>query len=77
MNATESMNLEARWPELFEGLAPKQHRAVVQSFAASWHEGWEPNREDVQNLVDVVTGAIDESEYMRRSGDLAHERAGR
>lgn len=70
-----TMNLEGRWPELFEPLTPEQHRAIVQVFAASWHEGWEPNYEDVKNLVDETTGAIDAQEYERRVIELAHARA--
>lgn len=70
-----TMNLDGRWPDLFEPLTPQQRRAVVQVFAASWHEGWEPNREDVQNLVDETTGAIDAEEYERRVLKLARERA--
>lgn len=75
MNLTSRMNLEGRWPELFEGLSPHEYRAVVQSLVANWHEGWVPNREDLKNLVEVVTGAMDENEYMRRSAVLARARA--
>lgn len=61
------LDVERRWPELFEGLEYGQREAVVQSLAASWHEGWEPNRVDVANLVDFVTGVIDRAEFLRRS----------
>ena len=62
----ESFNIEQEWPELFAQLDAKQRRAVVQSLASAWHEGWEPNREDVENLTDRARGAIDREEYMRR-----------
>ena len=60
------VDLEGRWPELFAQLDPEQRRSVVQSFASAWHEGWQPNREDVENLTDLVRGAIDDAEYSRR-----------
>jgi hypothetical protein len=69
-------NIEGRWPELFEQLDATQRRAVVQSLASAWHEGWEPNREDVENLTDRARGAIDHAEYLRRS-DAAAERSRR
>ena len=68
---TERLDIEDRWPELFEQLNEVQRRAVVQSFAAAWHEGWIPNREDVENLTDETRGAIDETEYLRRVREAA------
>lgn len=68
---TERLDIEDRWPELFEQLNEVQRRAVVQSFAAAWHEGWIPNREDVENLTDEARGAIDEAEYLRRVREAA------
>lgn len=70
-----TMNLVRRWPEPFEPLSAQQRRAIVQAFAGSWHEGWEPNYEDVKNLVDEATGAIDAGEYERRVIELAEARA--
>ncbi|RRD59674.1 antitoxin VbhA family protein [Leucobacter sp. OH1287] len=64
---TTEFNIEERWPELFEQLDDTQRRAVVHSLAAAWHEGWEPNREDVENLTDEARGAIDAAEYRRRA----------
>ena len=58
--------IEERWPELFAQLDATQRRAVVQSFAAAWHEGWVPNREDVADLVEEARGAISREEYRRR-----------
>lgn len=66
MAATE-FNIEARWPELFEQLNAADRDAVVNALASSWHEGWVPNREDVENLTDYARGAIDEAEYDRRA----------
>ena len=66
--------IEERWPELFVHLDAKQRRAVVQSLASAWHEGWEPNREDVKNLTDKARGAIDGEEYMRRVRQAAERR---
>ena len=60
-------DIEDRWPELFVQLDETQRRAVVQSLASAWHEGWTPNREDVENLTDEARGAIDAEEYRRRA----------
>lgn len=67
-------DVEERWPELFAQLDDAQRRAVVQSLASAWHEGWEPNREDVENLTDRARGAIDRDEYMRRVHEAAERR---
>lgn len=63
---TTKFDVEERWPELFAALDARERRAVVQSLASGWHEGWVPNREDVENLTDLARGAIDDGEYMRR-----------
>jgi hypothetical protein len=64
-------NIEARWPELFAPLDDETRLHVVNAFASSWHEGWVPNREDVENLTDYARGAIDEAEYDRRAASKA------
>ena len=63
----DRLDIEGRWPDLFEKLDAAQCRAVVQSFAAAWHEGWEPNREDVALVVDEALGVIDFDELVRRA----------
>lgn len=70
----EKLDIEQRWPELFAQLDETQRRSVVQSFASAWHEGWEPNREDVENLTDETRGAIDRDEYLRRVDTAAERR---
>lgn len=67
----EKFDIEERWPELFAQLDATQRNAVRQSLAAAWHEGWVPNREDVENLTDEARGAIDEAEYLRRAHEAA------
>lgn len=67
----EKFDIEERWPELFAQLDANQRNAVRQSLAAAWHEGWVPNREDVENLTDEARGAIDEAEYLRRADEAA------
>ncbi len=64
---TTKFDIEERWPELFVELDEDQRRAVVQSLASGWHEGFEPTREDVENLTDYARGAIDAEEYRRRA----------
>lgn len=63
----KEFDVAQRWPELFEKLDEVQHRAVVQSLAVAWHEGWTPTREDVENLTDRARGLIDPAEYRRRA----------
>jgi hypothetical protein len=67
----EVFDIEQRWPKLFAQLDANQRRSVVQSRASAWHEGWVPNREDVENLTDEARGAIDSEEYMRRVREVA------
>ncbi|WP_413456344.1 hypothetical protein ACLQ8T_08170 [Glutamicibacter sp. FR1] len=67
----EKFDIEERWPELFAQLDAMQRNSVRQALAASWHEGWVPNREDVENLTDVARGAIDQDEYFRRADAAA------
>lgn len=64
-------NIEGRWPELFAQLSEAHRRIVVDAFASAWHEGWVPNREDVENLTDLMRGAISEDEYDRRAAGAA------
>ena len=67
----EAFTVEQEWPELFAQLDDTTRTAVVNTFASSWHDGWVPNREDVENLTDFVRGAIDEAEYDRRAAGAA------
>lgn len=66
-----TLDLEAWWPEAFEGLTTAQRSNVVQACAANWHEGWPPNEADVRNLCDVVRGAISHEEYLARALAIA------
>ena len=72
----ERFEIEQRWPDLFERLEARQRRAVVQSLASAWHEGWVPNREDVKNLTDEARGDIDRDEYLRRVAQAAERHRG-
>ena len=57
---------EATWPDLFAPLDAKGRRAIVNALTAGWHEGWEPTREEVADLIAEATGEINEAEFMRR-----------
>lgn len=72
----KQFDIEDRWPELFAQLDATQRNAVRQSLAAAWHEGFEPTREDVENLTDRARGAIDAAEYRRRAHEAARRVAG-
>lgn len=69
----ERFDIEERWPELFVQLDDVQRWSVRQSLAAGWHEGFEPTRDDVENLTEFARGAIDFDEYRHR-GDHAVRR---
>lgn len=72
----EIFDIETRWPELFAQLDATQRNAVRQSLASAWHEGWVPDREDVENVTDHARGAIDDAEYLRRVDAAAERRRG-
>ena len=70
---SNEFNLLERWPELFEGLDEKEVKVLIDTFASSWHEGWEPNYEDVKLMTDYVKGKITQEEYFEIT--LAEARA--
>ena len=72
----ETLDLEAWWPELFDGLSQQERRSIVQAFAANWHEGWEPNFDDVNDMCEYSKGLIDYDEYMTRAYDRARQLSG-
>lgn len=72
----ETLNLEELYPDLFEGLSQEQIRDINISWAYEWHEGWEPNREDVAESILVDTGKISSEEYLEMLRKEAHEAAG-
>ena len=72
---TSEFDIEQRWPDLFVGLTDVQRRAVVQPWASAWHEGWQPNRDDVKNLADYVRGDIDITRYQQLADQAAAARA--
>lgn len=44
-----------------------QRSAVLDALTSAWHEGREPNHEDVENLTDVVRGEIDRQRVAERT----------
>ncbi|MFZ4843573.1 hypothetical protein [Mycetocola saprophilus] len=64
-------DIQARWPELFASLDAVTTTHIINTLASGWHEGWEPNREDVKNLTDYARGTIDKAEYARRADAAA------
>ena len=49
---------------------------ISEIFVSAYFEGWEPNREDVADLIAHDRGEIDDAEYTRRNLERAHRRAG-
>lgn len=68
MAGEKALDLEAKWPEIFEEMTPRQVRAVVQTVASSWHEGREPEREHTARLAARVRGDMSKAEYRRLEG---------
>ncbi len=67
----DTFDIVQRWPELFEPLDDALRSSVVQTLATSWHEGFTPTRDVVENLTAYAAGKIDETEYQRRSDAIA------
>lgn len=72
----ETLRLEKLYPDLFEGLSQEQIQDINISWAYEWHEGWEPNREDVAESILVDTGKISGEEYLEMLRSQAREAAG-
>ena len=64
--AYEPCRYAQRWPELFEPLDDDQKQRVSDALSNNRLEGWEPERDDVADLVDREAGRIDTAEYIRR-----------
>lgn len=54
-----------RRPQLLDGLTGEQRRAVTTAVGDNVLEGWQPSREHIQALVDVVTGKTSTQDYIR------------
>ena len=65
--AYEPCRYAQRWPDLFEPLDDYQKQRVSDALANNRLEGWEPERDDVADLVDREAGRIDTAEYIRRT----------
>ncbi len=70
--ATEFRIVE-RWPDLFEDVSASDTEDIVQAFASAFHEGWVPNRPDVEDLVAFHTRRIDFDEYEQRSAAIVEQ----
>jgi hypothetical protein len=65
MTESTGFDLILRWNDSFDQLTATQRNGVVHALASAIHEGWEPNSDDLQNLVDYARGAVTEAEYVR------------
>lgn len=68
------IDVVAMWPELFTDMSDVDRNAIRQSFAASWHDGWQPDREDVADLAAQTRGTITAEEYRQRIRNRAQSR---
>ena len=65
--AYEPCRYAQRRPDLFEPLDDEQKQRVSDALSNNRLEGWEPQRDDVADLVDRELGKIDTAEYIRRT----------
>ncbi|GAA1359267.1 hypothetical protein GCM10009636_32720 [Arthrobacter koreensis] len=68
------IDVVAMWPDLFTDMSDSGRNAIRQSFAASWHDGWEPDQEDVADLAAQTRGTITAEEYRQRIRNRAQPR---
>ena len=61
------LDLLRLYPDLFVGLAGETVEGITETFVSAYFEGWEPNREDVADLIAWEKGEIDDAEYDRRT----------
>lgn len=71
---TYGIDVLAMWPDLFANMDEVDRNAIRQSFAASWHDGWQPNREDVADLAAQTRGTITAEEHRQRIRNRAQPR---
>jgi hypothetical protein len=55
-----------RWPDFFDGVASDERRVVIIAVADNVLEGWQPEREDIEALFDVMRGKCTTREYIER-----------
>lgn len=67
--------VEERWPELFEQLEGEDRRQFVNTLASSWHEGWVPGRDEIENMINKHLGRISHAEYLRRADAIAERQS--
>jgi len=70
------LDLLRLYPDLFVGLDGETAEMISEIFVSAYFEGWQPNREDVADLIAHDRREIDDEEYTRRNLDRAHRRAG-
>lgn len=65
--STARLDVIELWPELFVGVSDVTAQAIQDACVASWHEGWEPDRADVEDMVAQARGEVDLDELLRRA----------
>ena len=55
-----------RWSDVLDGLTSDERRVVIIAVADNVLEGWQPERADIEALVDVVRGKCTTREYIER-----------
>jgi hypothetical protein blinB_20147 len=62
------------WPDLFEPLSPAEREELIEGLAVNWHEGWVPNRADVEDYLALTAGTTTLDELVQRYRDQATAR---
>jgi Antitoxin VbhA len=66
INELSGPSWKERWPDLLDGLTGGERRAVIVAVADNDLEGWQPERADIEALVDVVRSKCTTAEYIER-----------
>jgi len=60
---TGGYDVQALYPDLFEGVDPVTASRIVSGFGSDAHEGYEANRRDVELIVLLATDKISTEQF--------------
>ncbi|MFT4187347.1 MAG: hypothetical protein QM621_02040 [Aeromicrobium sp.] len=72
--ANELFSPTTLWPDLFDGLSEREVFDITNIIGMGHQEGWNPTREETENLILAYQGKIDAAEQDRRARAIAAQR---